>query len=248
MLHSREFAWISIGAEAVAILFSILLAFGIQAWWDARGDSIRETVVLEALRDDFVASRETIEDWLAFHQAVQQSTLALTRESLASTPTLSREKLNLLLLDLSWWDSSQRFNTGALNSLISTGDLALISNDDLRRDLAELPAWMGVVSDLQQQDYDFFASVWLPFLREKGLLLTVANLESHLPGQPAVKTIPMGVDFEQTVDPRSVIADKRFPQLMAHKWWVSTDMVLNYQQSLERLDSLITKIDAELAR
>lgn len=248
MLHSREIAWIRIGAEATAILFSILLAFGIQAWWDARGESIRETVVLEALRDDFVASRETIEDWLAFHQAVQRSTLALTRESLSSTPTLSREKLNLLLLDLSWWDPSQRFNTGALNSLISTGDLALISNDELRRDLAELPAWMGVVSDLQQQDYDFFASVWLPFLRESRLLLTVANLESHLPGQPAVKTIPMGIEFDQSADPRSVIGDERFPQLMAHKWWVSTDMVLNYQHSIERLDSLISKIDAELAR
>jgi hypothetical protein len=175
---------------------------------------------------------------------VQQSTLALTRESLASTPSLSREELSLLLLDVSWWDSSQRFNTGALNSLISTGDLTLISNVDLRRDLAEFPTWMGAVSDVQQQGYDFYTSAW--FIRDKQFLLTVANLESHRPGQPAIKTIPMGVEFDQTVDPRSVIADPRFAQLMAQQWWVSIDMVLNYQESLERLNALIAKIDQEL--
>ena len=35
---AKQVPWLRIMAEGVVIAGSILLAFGIQAWWEARGD------------------------------------------------------------------------------------------------------------------------------------------------------------------------------------------------------------------
>ena len=36
MQNVREIPWLRIGAESVAIVASILVAFGIDAWWEGR--------------------------------------------------------------------------------------------------------------------------------------------------------------------------------------------------------------------
>lgn len=38
MTQTQKIAWPTILAEAAAIIVSILLAFAIDAWWDARAD------------------------------------------------------------------------------------------------------------------------------------------------------------------------------------------------------------------
>ena len=42
--------------EGVVIVFSILLAFGIDAWWERRGEAAREREALAALAEDFAAA------------------------------------------------------------------------------------------------------------------------------------------------------------------------------------------------
>ena len=45
-------------AEGFVIVLSILLAFGIEAWWSERGERDAEAEALQGLRDDFVVSLE----------------------------------------------------------------------------------------------------------------------------------------------------------------------------------------------
>jgi hypothetical protein len=52
--------WVRIIAEGAAIVVSILLAFGIQAWWEGRQERRVELDILSGLRSDFEANREQL--------------------------------------------------------------------------------------------------------------------------------------------------------------------------------------------
>ncbi len=51
--QERDIPWRRITAEGAAIVISILLAFGIQAAWESRQDSVEEQDHLLALRAQF---------------------------------------------------------------------------------------------------------------------------------------------------------------------------------------------------
>lgn len=53
--------------EGIVIVGSILLAFGIDAWWDSRHEASRRAAVIEGLRSDFATAREDLDRVAAFH-------------------------------------------------------------------------------------------------------------------------------------------------------------------------------------
>ena len=52
-IKNQPIPWLRLGAESVAIVGSILLAFAIDAWWDARVERTEEQAHLMALQDQF---------------------------------------------------------------------------------------------------------------------------------------------------------------------------------------------------
>ena len=51
--------WLRVFVEGVVIVGSILLAFGIQAWWDERQERREETELLLGLAPDVEVDRHT---------------------------------------------------------------------------------------------------------------------------------------------------------------------------------------------
>lgn len=64
---SDRMRWIRVLIEAVVIVGSILLAFGIDAWWDARNEAVRRLAGVEGLRSDFQAARRDLDRVSEFH-------------------------------------------------------------------------------------------------------------------------------------------------------------------------------------
>ena len=61
-MPTRSIPWPRILAEGVAIVVSILLAFGIQAWWEGRQEINREQRMLGALVAEFEENAEVLEE------------------------------------------------------------------------------------------------------------------------------------------------------------------------------------------
>ena len=57
----REIPWPRVFAESAAIVISILLAFGIQAWWEERVERNDESEQLQRLRTEFVTNIDRID-------------------------------------------------------------------------------------------------------------------------------------------------------------------------------------------
>lgn len=67
MTASQQIPWKRVSVEAVAIVGSILLAFGVQAWWDERLERIDEAEQIGGLHAEFTENIERnsvpIEAW-----------------------------------------------------------------------------------------------------------------------------------------------------------------------------------------
>ena len=71
MTDSKSIPWKRISIEAAAVVASILLAFALDAWWKDRAESIEEAEILTALKREFEAHLVTLEEQLAYREAVR---------------------------------------------------------------------------------------------------------------------------------------------------------------------------------
>ena len=248
MVSAKEIPWLRLVAEGVTIVAGILLAFAIEAWWDDTIEQQRERELLGALLDDFRNSKDEIAKWNEFHVAVQTSNSRLLQASVTNNNQLSEGEIDRLLLDLSWWDSTPHFTTGALNSIIFGGDLTIIQDNELRRMLAEWPTRIELVFGSQRQDYEFFSNVWMPFLTENGYLLHLSTIDAHMPGRPEVSADVIDLEPNATRKHSSMIVDEEFHNLLVRKHWVQFDILATYAEINELLDLTIQKIEEQLAR
>lgn len=127
--------WLRVFAEGAVIVASILLAFGIDAWWEGRRERAEERDALEALAADVGVALAELED----DRAAVENHLGVARTILGWTgPNADgrhADSLALLLPELSRLPTFEP-PTGTIEALIGSGDLRLIRNDTLRAALA----------------------------------------------------------------------------------------------------------------
>ena len=247
MTKTTKIEWNRIAIEAIAIVGSILLAFSIDAWWDAALESERERELFGALLDDLHKTRSNLVDGLNFHTAVQASSNRLLEVATSGDKDISESEFDRLLLDVSWWDAEYPFSTGALNSALAAGELAIIRSDKLRRLIADWPTTIAIVEISRRQDYDFFFHTWTPYLREKGLFLQAAAVEAPAPGRPQLENTPPNITVRNRKPMSSIIEDEVLHGILMQKIWIQSDNLFQIQNAIVDLDKIVGLLNAELA-
>lgn len=142
------------------IVFSILLAFAIDAAWDARQERRTETVMRQALIADF----ETVRELLPQHRLEHERTFAATDYLISLIENAAegdRVEVPDTLIVFPIRNPSFDAPTGALDALLSSGELRLIGDPELRRMLA---AWPSRLQDATEDDR-LLREFWGPELR-----------------------------------------------------------------------------------
>jgi len=246
MTENQNIPWARIAIEAAAIIGSILLAFTIDAWWQEHIEDQREHDVLIALLDDFKQSKANINEWREFHIAIQQSTTKLLEAVTANEMMLTNDEIEHLLGDLGWWDIQSHFSTGALNSLVYGGDLSVISDDVLRRLLADWPSQINNVDVQQRQDYDFFLNVLMPYLRTYAYLPKLASSGTPMPGRPEIVSALIDLKLERNWSHLDMVAEEEFHNILVQKWWIQFDVLNAFEEAERILDQTIQRIETRL--
>ena len=232
--------------EAAAIVVSILLAFSIEAWWQRHSDEEQERELLQALLDDFTSTKEEIIDWRKFHIAVESSTKSLIKLAISNESSLTGDKLRGLISDLTWFDSKSHFVTGALNSLVNGGDLSRISNNTLRRLLADWPSQIESAEAMQRQDYEFFSNVLTPFLRANANLAQLMTGGSVRPGQSQIVFPGIEADMTGEFTLNKLLVSEEFLNILMHKSWIQFDILRAIDEIELLLYKTITLLNDEL--
>ncbi|NIL94885.1 MAG: hypothetical protein GTO71_10720 [Woeseiaceae bacterium] len=126
--------WVSLLAELVLIVAGILIALYIDGWVQDRQDRDREVAYLELLRDDLILIEAEVAQFVEF----EKSMLATGKEFLdaisTANPTTDHRPLHGMLGELSV-RRTLSIVSAAYADLTNTGNLQLIGNSDLRRQL-----------------------------------------------------------------------------------------------------------------
>ena len=258
MPNSQSIQLKRITVEGAAIVASILLAFWIDAWWEDRQDRHDELVILSSLLDEFQLIEQNLRQLDIFHTAIRDSARKLLAASVGPDQPLVDEEVDRLLADLIWFTSPDWLLTPELSSLVSSGDLAVVSNSQLRRDLGKLPITLDGIRNLMQKDLDFYNDEFMPYLTANSFLEQILNADDYRPGFPNI-VWPTDDQIELTVkvSHRDLLADREFQNMLSRRilnlgeiqYWATTGIEGNNAVSanvVENITDMINALEQEL--
>ena len=156
--------WRSFLIEGVVIIASILIAFGIDAWWDGQSEPAEERGALERLSEEFAANKDRLIDVREQKAKSRSDALALLR--LFATQGDPPGTFGIPDSLLSSIGSTREFVpvSGALSSLLSSGGLAIIADDTPRTRLAAWPDLLYQLAERERRERDTSFGVIVPLL------------------------------------------------------------------------------------
>jgi hypothetical protein len=228
---NRQVPWLRVFVEGVVIVGSILMAFGLQAWWDGRVARARERDQLQALRIEFHEDLSTLDGLLESvqrHGRNVDALVALLRESGTGQVTIPDSLLGSVVT----WRTSD-ISTSAFDAIVASGNLDQISDPELLRGLATYPAYLLDLREDEEIGKVYVEYTLGPFLAEQGLASVAYASRRGNPG-PMVSG-----ETNATVTPM-------FAQMLAAR-----RVHINYSERgipllQEHIRFLIGRIDAQL--
>ncbi len=243
MSETQKIPWMRIAVEAAAVVGSILLAFAIDAWWDDHQDRVEEQRIFVGLKSEFEQNLELIEIELSYRNAVIDSILEIFDASVAPNP-LEPEVLDGLIGDLTWWQNI-KYSRGAIDGLLQSGELSLIENEDLRRDLASMPSRYDDTAASELYDQYTTLNVIIPFLNTHSSLSQIANTAKGRPGtgkELAPPAYPVGEPQDHT----GLLRDPEFLGILVQEHWNHLGAISAYESLKAALENSIRLIDSEM--
>lgn len=231
MNESRKIPWNRLAAEGFVVVASILLAFAIDAWWDGHLEDRREDRQLAAMREDFFASSVAIVEVL---ESIEQHANGVD-ELISMLKSAEGESVqvpgHLLGYAIGWRTSD--VSTSTLDTLIASGDLNQLENEDLRRDLAGFPAFLLNLTEDELMAMEFAESIMATFMAREGLAETAYSNRPGLdwPNASKFANVTPSAEFIGLLTARRVHFNFSLRQLPLIKTY---------------LEDLIAQIDAEL--
>ena len=214
----RNVEWPRLFAEGAAIVVSILLAFWIQAWWDERQERDDVRSMLLAVLEDFEESKEEIESFRNFASAREASTLRLLE--IAYDPSIEPDQaiIDGLLSDMNGFWTVVPIVTGSLDTLALSGNLGLVNNEKLRRELGSLRSDVEHYQFVITSDYEFWWQVWLPFMRQRGYLPQVWRANRTSPDSVWYGWPEFPITPTESMAHSQLLADKEFQNILFEAW------------------------------
>ena len=212
---SRQIPWARVVAESLAIVVSILLAFGIQAWWEGVGEGRTRDALLEGLRSDFdlaAAQLDTVMAVVDMGMAASERWLVLSR-SVEVSPELVAVADTLLTEML--YNSPYQPPLGTVDAVFSNGGMSVLDDPSLTRDLR---AWAALLANYRQRESAMFKlhqEQLMPYLFEAVAVADLTWTERMAPGYP------LG---PRHTDGYLLLSDRRFQSMVSDVWYARADI------------------------
>jgi len=150
---ARHIPWLRILAEGVAIVVSILLAFGVQAWWEQRQVRDEEQQALIGLEADFLANLLELNRTVSTHTDFMRAVARLEEMSDEDRAALTKDSAAVFVRAMTT-PATFAVRDGTLDAMLASGKLDIISDPVLRDLLVEWKASLDDVSEEVTRLYD----------------------------------------------------------------------------------------------
>lgn len=194
--------------EAVVIILSILAAFAINAWWASRQEHDRARTEVASLRVEFDAADAELARAAAELQVALQATAELARRAGPHAAPLSPDSA-ARLITRSLTINAVQLPNGALANVLSSGDLPILHDLELQKNLASWPS----VSSLLSVKFGYLVSN-----RDNAVLPVINKLTALSEGLARAFPTIWSDDDRFPFDSRPLLSSREFENLMAGRW------------------------------
>jgi len=223
--------------EGAAVLVGILLAFGIEAWWQERGDREREAAYTSALLQEVQQNRAIYDEKQARLAAQIDETDHYFESVIFASDRVSGDTILAMLWSIGVINEDQS-ERAALTDLLSSGGLAYLESDTTRRLVARYERLLNLEAKRQAGLFADFTDNILPYLVEHGSLSDMTRDRLH--GESAnLDGMHVGT-FE--IDHEAFVWNRTFGNL------VTSQLILmgNYSDTLRDLLAGIDELTQDL--
>ena len=234
--------------EGTAIVFSILLAFWVEAWWSNRQLLADEQLTLSSIRDDFLVKRRVAENGLMYNEAILDSTRKLLYASTETDHGFSEAEIDKLISDIWWNNSTTLWRSPLLQAMVGNGSISQISNASLRNDLIEWSIRFERIEESISREIQFYDSRLMVFMETHVSMPQILNTVGPAPGL-ADLTYDYGEDFvlTSTASHSQLLRNQQFQGLLARRSILLNDILVGPLNGLEAdLEGMIRDIENEL--
>lgn len=237
MSNSQSINWPRLFAEGAAIVISILLAFAVQAWWESVGEERQELEALIGLKEEFETNIETSMDAKSRLQLELGSTRGLTESTGPQTDDERKNSAVEFLSQLLNSFTALRYAEGTLSSLLNNQGLNIISNAELRRQLASWPGASSIVYERQQRQSFIMREHLMPYLWAR---IPVKTLDAMVNNELE------NSEFELDID--ALLTDLQFENLVNEIYYATNEMLRRMDEAEQLAQQILTLVESEIAR
>ncbi|MDX1388127.1 MAG: hypothetical protein R3344_03005 [Acidobacteriota bacterium] len=230
--------------EAIVIVSSILLAFGIDAWWDDRKERVEEAEILAGLEREFTGYRDALERGLAQHaemlDAMSAVLVSIDEGDWVSSEWRMDDAIGRLLSP-----PTSNLGNGVRDALVQGGRLELLSDPVLRERLAQWPGYYEELLDDQVFSRDLVFDEVIPYLMRQGIDLSAMLIAGTMVGPDRESAWPVAVRRvgDDPVARRRLLADPEFRALVSVRFSYWHHAGGEYRAALEAAEEILELLD-----
>jgi len=218
-------------ADGATIVFSILAAFAIDAWWDTRSEAREIASHAQAVTAEMTLNLERLQLDLERLQRARAAQREILRHTGPGFATLSADSL-AMLVGASFDANPAVLDTGALESLIASGHFASLPDHSVR---AALTTWRSRYTALQSQGEAFRDS----------RIRTIEAVGAEVPLLNAARRIdPELVPSSFVFDASRALSDPRFEALFSNLTALSVRLVAPTESLADLTSELVRLLGA----
>ena len=230
--------------EAFVIVSSILLAFGIDAWWDTRKDRVEEAEIRAGLQREFTEYRDRLERGIEQHREMLDAMAAVLTSidhgDWTSTDWDMDEAIGRLLSP-----PTSDLGNGVRDALVQAGRLELLSDAVLRERLAQWPAFYEELVDDQTFSRQLVLSEVVPYLTRQGLNLSAALVAGTMVVDPNTDPWPVRVTHiaDEPAATRRLLSDPEFKSLVEVRYSYWHHAGGEYRAALQAVEEILSLLE-----
>jgi len=241
MPNSQQIAWKRLLAEGVAIIVSILLAFGIDAWWENRQERTEEQQILQGLNEEFSLIREVLTRHKQIHlgrlQALEDLLAAFDVDKSKRTVEVVAAALDELLAP-----TTSDISNGTLRALLSSGRLEIIENIRLRELLVGWETAIEEVWDDQQSMAKLVYEIHVPYFIGEGY-----GVGEVVDIWYSENTAPVRSIGEDMAEVGRLLNDPRFQSMVEHRYLYKLHLTDEFENAIAAAAAILAEIDKSIS-
>ncbi len=149
--------------EIFIVIIGILIAFSLNSWWQNMREHRTLTMIRQNLQDEILLNQKELSETIVIHQIANQNTLqildSLFQEGKGEV-AIPDTVIHAMLI-CATFDPAE----GNINSILNSGQLDLIDNNDLIKSLTSWNRMKEDASEDEEAGFRFVEDQMFPFLR-----------------------------------------------------------------------------------